>query len=234
MCTVSYIPSENGYILTSSRDEKMQRPTAIPEKYTIKDNLLIFPKDLQSGGTWIALCPDKKRVACLLNGAFENHQKATEYRLSRGQILLDSFIYPNAEIFNAFIDLSNIEPFTLILIENSKRITINEIKWDGKEKHYIKIDTSKPKIWSSATLYDKHIREQREQWLTHWLTQNEALKIANFHITKHGNDQQNDVVMQREGGLQTLSISQIRCTDDDFVFDYIDLVQNKTYSIGYD
>jgi hypothetical protein len=35
---------------------------------------MIYPKDARSGGSWIVACHDET-VACLLNGAFEKHEK---------------------------------------------------------------------------------------------------------------------------------------------------------------
>ncbi len=53
MCTVTFVPTQNGYILTSSRDEQKARSTIFPKKYSIANKTLIFPKDELSGGTWI-------------------------------------------------------------------------------------------------------------------------------------------------------------------------------------
>ncbi|AFK05500.1 hypothetical protein Emtol_0228 (plasmid) [Emticicia oligotrophica DSM 17448] len=232
MCTVSYVPLENGFMLTSSRDEKAHRPTAIPQVYELNNENLIFPKDLQSGGTWIALAPTEKRMACLLNGAFENHQKKDQYRMSRGKVLLENFKYPNAEIFNAFQTFEDIEPFTLLLLEIDQFLKFSELRWDGTQKYFSRINIQKPKIWSSATLYDRTIREEREAKFENWLAHNNWKDIENFHAQKHGLSTQNDIIMKREEGLQTLSISQIHYQQSNFTFNYSDLVEQKTYSIN--
>lgn len=231
MCTVSYVPLENGFILSSNRDEKVVRPTAIPKIYELNNEKLIFPKDLQSGGTWIALSLKEKRIACLLNGAFENHEKKDHYRMSRGQILLESFKFPNAELFNTFQSFEDIEPFTLLLIEANNYLKFTELRWDGSQKHLTKIEVSKPKIWSSATLYDKTIREERETHFENWLKKNKWNKIKKFHTQKHGMSLQNDVIIHRTGGLQTVSISQIHFHNNSFTFGYTDLIESKKYEI---
>lgn len=231
MCTVSYVPLKDGFILTSNRDEKVHRPTAIPQIYELNNEKLMFPKDLQSGGTWIALAPKEKRIACLLNGAFENHEKKCYYRMSRGQILIESFKFPNAEIFNAFQTFEGIEPFTLLLLEKDNYLKFTELRWDGTQKHLAKVEINKPRLWSSATLYEKAIREEREIHFENWLKKNEWSDIKNFHTQKHGLSHQNDVVMQRTGGLQTVSISQIHFQDNSFTFGYTDLIESKIYEI---
>ncbi len=56
MCTVTYLPSANGFYLTSNRDEKSTRPAALPPAvYFLNGSKIIYPKDAQGCGTWIAL-----------------------------------------------------------------------------------------------------------------------------------------------------------------------------------
>jgi len=84
MCTVSFIPLQNGFLLTSNRDEKSYRPTISPQVYTENEMKLLYPKDEKAGGTWIVARNDGTSII-LLNGAFINHIKLTNYRKSRGQ-----------------------------------------------------------------------------------------------------------------------------------------------------
>lgn len=74
MCTVTYIPTKNGFCFTSNRDEKASRETIQPTIYINNGMELIYPKDKVAGGTWVA-ADGKNRIACLLNGAFEGHKK---------------------------------------------------------------------------------------------------------------------------------------------------------------
>ena len=46
MCTVTYIPHHNGYLLTSSRDERFSRPAALPPaEFKLEGRTLLYPKD---------------------------------------------------------------------------------------------------------------------------------------------------------------------------------------------
>ena len=55
MCTVSFVFSNGKAILTHNRDEKVARPSAIePQKYTVNNKNIYFPKDQKAGGTWYA------------------------------------------------------------------------------------------------------------------------------------------------------------------------------------
>lgn len=233
MCTVTFVPNQNGYILTSSRDEQKIRPTSPPKLYTICGKSLIFPKDEIAGGTWIA--SDKKhRTVCLLNGAFENHRKKESYRKSRGLILLESFSFSSITAFTTQIDLENIEPFTLLLIDQSNQLEFIEMRWDGEKKHIKPIDASLPHIWSSTTLYNAEVRKKREDWFEKLIVSEKNLSketIQNFHLTKKGSDIKNNIVMEREGGLQTLSVSQIIVAQHTKEFTYFDLVSNQQHSL---
>ena len=141
MCTVTYIPTSTGFYFTSSRDEKASRDTLNPALYVSDGIQLVYPKDALAGGTWIASSLDGK-TACLLNGAFVNHAKKENYARSRGLILLESFKYSDAnELYNT-IDLENVEPFTLLLLDytSGDLTAFDEFRWDGENKHLKKID----------------------------------------------------------------------------------------------
>ena len=73
MCTVSFVSVNGHIIITSNRDENIQRPTAAAPDFEMQgQKKIIFPKDAKAGGTWFAACSNGA-VAVLLNGAFEKH-----------------------------------------------------------------------------------------------------------------------------------------------------------------
>ena len=87
MCTVTYLPLENdGFILTSNRDESPMRKTIPPKKYLENGVELAYPKDQLAGGTWIG-ASTKNRLVCLLNGAFKKHERNSYYKMSRGLVV---------------------------------------------------------------------------------------------------------------------------------------------------
>lgn len=233
MCTVTFFPIENGYILTSSRDEKKHRPTLAPQSYLINGEALIFPKDEEAGGTWI-VTDKKNRTVCLLNGAFESHVKQPHHIKSRGLIVLESFTFSNFSEFIEQVDLANVEPFTLLLIDNNLGLNFIELRWDGTQKYISEIDVTTLKIWSSATLYSQAVREQRERWFQQLLKSKNQLsqqQLLNFHLSKHDNGSINDLVMERDNGLQTISVSQIIDNKATKQFYYKDLIAQKEHRI---
>jgi hypothetical protein len=235
MCTVTYIPTSTGFYFTSSRDEKASRDTLIPAEYESNGLKLVYPKDEKAGGTWIASSLEGK-TACLLNGAFVNHERKDNYSKSRGLILLESFRYHNANEFSNEVELENVEPFTLLLLNINSEVlkSFSEFRWDGKKKFLKAIDITSPQIWSSATLYNSSVQQKRQELFKQWLYKHsdfEDAMIFDFHNRKHGLANSEDLIMKANDDLMTLSISQIHFNKGESVFKYLDIINNKFLNI---
>ena len=86
----------------------------------------------------------------LLNGAIKPHRPEPPYRKSRGIVVLDLVAQPSpVDAFEAY-DCVGIEPFTVILFEDKN---LWSGRWDGKMKWLESLNSNKPQIWSSVTLY---------------------------------------------------------------------------------
>lgn len=226
MCTVTYIPVNGNYFITSNRDEKNIRPAALgPAVYEIGGKKLVYPKDAKAGGTWIAL-HENGNAAVLLNCAFEKHLPQPFYRDSRGNILLEIISHERPAWYFHYMDLVNVEPFTLIITEQEN---LYECRWDGQEKHGQQLKKHRPYIWSSATLYNKDIITKREQWFAAFLnntprpTQKDILA---FHQFSGDEDRANNLVMERQNVYSTVSITSILLTADRASMKYLDLKNN--------
>jgi len=210
MCTLTFIPKpNNGFILTSSRDEAPGRETVPPEFYILKNIKLLFPKDKLAGGSWIG-ASSKKRVICLLNGGFTAHEREEKYRMSRGIIVTDLLTSENITEAIKNYDFNEIEPFTIILIDFEAEVNLYELVWDGSESHFSEKPLA-PQIWSSSLLYTEEVKQKREQWFSSFLMEN--LKpseeiLLDFHKTAGEGNPQTDIVMDR-GFVATKSITQI-------------------------
>ncbi len=223
MCTVSYIPTSEGFIITSNRDESTIRGSAIPPIVEIYGEYqLAYPKDPKSGGTWFVI-NNKFEAAVLLNGAFEDHIKLPAYRKSRGIILLEIMRSKSPEKTFEKINLSGIENFTLLLFKKSSLI---EYRWDGIQKFKESKNTRQAHIWSSATLYPHPIKKLREDWFTNWISKElkiDQQKAMSFHRTAGIGDKENDLVMQRSNHISTLSITSINFNSTTATMLYEDL-----------
>jgi hypothetical protein len=230
MCTVTFIPVKESIFLTSNRDEKNWRTDALPPAIQeFGSGKMLFPKDGDAGGTWIAShC--NSNVVIFLNGAFKGHTPTPPYRKSRGLILLD--LIDHTTPFNCFmaINLNNIEPFTAIIRDNGH---LFECRWDGQQKHYKEIDQSSPHIWSSSTLYSDEVIEKRRKWFEEWITANPeptSKEILHFHEFTGDGDQENDLRMNRNGKVFTVSITLIEISDGQVSMEYLDLKNHQSYS----
>ena len=212
MCTVSYIPLPgNGFILTSTRDEKTTRKTALPpDKHDINGNHVYFPQDTEAFGTWIASSAEEYSL-CLLNGGFENHVSNPPYRRSRGMLMLDFFNYGNVQEFSHNYNFDGIEPFTLLILGYSRQ-RFDEIRWDGSKLYQTKIDHRAPGIWLSFTLYSDDAIRMRQEWFRQWLLKDPELSSESaigFHKTAGSDDKSNDILMNRGNIVCTVSITSI-------------------------
>ena len=228
MCTVTYIPLGNHAFFTSSRDEYISRVTAaVPEFFETGGARILFPKDPLGGGSWIAV-HESGNVAVLLNGAIKAHQPIPPYLKSRGLILIELISGSSpADTFEE-TDFNGIEPFTVILFDNEN---LYSGKWDGKMKWLESLNSKEPHIWSSVTLYSPEAIQNREAWFRQWLNKNAhpgTLDILHFHQKGGDGDPFNDILMNRDGGLFTNSISSIRLSSDSAVFRYLDLRNGET------
>lgn len=229
MCTVSLVPGNNGYFITSNRDEKKIRGRAVPPAiYPYKGARLLYPKDADAGGTWMAF-NDNGNAAVLLNGGFIKHIPAPPYARSRGLVLLDIIAAEKPFQFFSEMVLTRIEPFTVVILEQG---SFYECRWDGIQKHLKQLREDQSYIWSSVTLYDAdHIRK-RESWFANWIAENPAPSqdsIMAFHRFTGDGDKENDLCMNRDGKMLTVSITSIGIQSGKGIMQYHDLGSDTVY-----
>ncbi len=230
MCTVTYIPSKEYLYITSNRDEKNWRSDALaPTSYKSTSGNVIYPKDGDAGGTWIA-AHQNGNVVVFLNGAFVCHDPQPPYRKSRGLILLDLVNDPSP--YNKFqsINLETIEPFTAVITDDKR---LHECRWDGSKKYNKELDADAPYIWSSATLYDDQTIARRKTWFDEWIAENsdpDQSEILHFHQFTGDGDSHNDLMMNRNGKVFTVSITSVEVSSNGLQMDYLDLKNDDRHS----
>lgn len=233
MCTVSFVKAKGKIIITSNRDEKVFRPSAIePRNYWINHKKIIFPKDNKAGGTWYAI-DEYSNLVVLLNGAEEKHVVKESYRKSRGLIVLDliSAVSP----WQAWQDLNldGIEPFTLVLFENQR---LFQLRWNETEKSTLELDPDQNHIWSSSTLYAKEIREERAHWFRTFLdTKPEVTEeeLFRFHRYTEEDNNEHGLVINRNDVLKTLSITQTVIDQNKVEVFHHDLIKKHHFSNSF-
>jgi hypothetical protein len=235
MCTVTLIPhlnKENGFILTSNRDEAAEREALPPDFYSEHGVRMLYPKDKLAGGTWIGLS-ERKRLICLLNGEFKPHVREDSYRLSRGVVVKDLLEAISIDEVVEKYTFNNIEPFTIVVVDWNTKLRFLELVWDGKIKHYKELDL-KSHIWSSSPLYSSEMKKRREEWFQEF-QQNRTIAaetLWNFHISAGVGDPEIDVIMDR-GFVKTQNITQIENLQRKLKMRFMDLRDRNKIEVDF-
>ena len=90
-------------------------------------------------------------------------------------------------------------------------------------------------MWSSATLYDDETINRRVSWFKQCKQQYPApgvKDIISFHLNGGEGDQANDLRMNRDGKLSTLSITAMEISNQQGKMKYIDLSDGNTKDAG--
>lgn len=221
MCTVSYIPTDSGFIFTSNRDERKNRKTSTRVvSLSIGSETIHFPKDLEAGGTWIA--NSENRSLCLLNGAFEPHIRKESYKKSRGLVLLDTYNFNNTVDFISNYDFRGIEPFTLIIITHTSEIRLEKIVWDENEIHYFDLNPKEPYLWCSVPLYGPLELVSRKKIFERFLQNKKSISIDGMMLF-HSNTKSDETMLYDNGEKATVSITQISHAKSKTTLNYYDL-----------
>lgn len=229
MCTVSFFYNGgNDFILTSNRDEAIERETHPPKIRDVKGVKLLSPQDQIAGGTWIGVS-DKSRLLCLLNGAYEKHTRKPPYRKSRGVIVNDLLLVDDLLETLESYNFDGIEPFTLLILDWSSKLKLFEVIWDGEIAYFNKLPLV-PMLWCSSTLYTQEMKKIRNEWFLDFQKENDvdAESVFNFHEHYGVGDKNIDLQIDR-GMLKTVSITSVNKSGDDMLMKYKDLQLQKTY-----
>lgn len=233
MCTVSFVYANNSFLLTSNRDEKITRPSAIePKVYQLENKKIIYPKDAKAGGTWFVV-DEFGNAIILLNGGKNKHIAKEKYRLSRGIIVLDLIASNSVVSTWKTIDLTDIEPFTLVVLDNKQ---LFQLQWSGEEKSTDDLDINKTYIWSSSTLYTPEIQQQRANWFAQYMNENKEIsseKMKSFHKNTEPKDAKNGLIINRDNLLKTLSVTQAVISGNSISVKHSDLILDEEYSITF-
>jgi hypothetical protein len=229
MCTVSFVPTAKGIIITSNRDEKSTRPIALPPKpIHINNTTLYYPTDITSSGTWF-IVNEKGDTGVLLNGAFVKHQPKAAYSKSRGSILPFLFQSENPlEVLNEF-NFNQVENCTLVLYVNKQLV---QAIWDGVELTVDILDEKLPYIWSSVTLYDVMMIAERRTWFNNFLYKNlepSQQSLIDFHTNTGKENKEFGLQMNRNNAMLTVSITSVAINNQVAQMQYTDILQKTKH-----
>lgn len=220
MCTVSYIQTKKGIILTSSRDEQKNRTEVLePRSYTANNITMVYPKDISGNGTWIGH-NNKHAAAVLLNGAFVKHEKKARYRHSRALIIPEILSQSNPATAMEQMNLVEIEPFTLILLDQSG---LTEFRWDEQQLHKTKMNPLQNHFWCSCTLYSRALLAKNKTLFENSVSPDTSAEdIFQFHYNLLYEQQL--PAESEQNYIRTISITQLLICKEELELKYTPLL----------
>lgn len=212
MCTVTFIPRDDGFYVAMNRDERIARPSANPPAL-FKGQLVesIYPLDSE-GGTWIAANSEGIAFA-LLN--WNDTQVLREKGRTRGSVipaLLSSNCVQAAESALVRLDLDGILPFRLVGFFPTEK-TVFEWRWDQRN---IERRTSSWAVrqWCSSSLSDATATSRRKQLFEQKLTERHAGWLTWLRQLHSAHDDSHPLfshcVHRQE--VETVSYTELICT----------------------
>ena len=118
MCTISFIPKKDGYLLAMNRDELKSRAVAVPPSLHQFNSLsLVYPQE-SSGGTWIG-ANSRGTLLALMNANAPEDPNLAVKSVSRGEIipaLLHEYSALEMDQALRALPLAGMHPFRLFAI----------------------------------------------------------------------------------------------------------------------
>ncbi len=154
MCTLTFVPAEDGYLAGMNRDELLARAAALPPGIFTKDEIkALYPRE-PSGGTWIA-CNSHGNLLALLNWNEIDTRFLGQKQETRGvlipKLILESDVSSTGAQFDR-LPLDGIFPFRLIGVFSKER-RLQEWRWDGVRRQKLDLPWER-KHWFSSSLSD--------------------------------------------------------------------------------
>jgi hypothetical protein len=159
MCTLTFIPKPQGYLLGMNRDERLTRELALaPVPITTASLSAVYPRE-SGGGTWIG--SNAAGITFALLNQNPGPQASVKER-SRGEIIPALMESPHfSEAMRRFqqTDLRRLLPFVLVGIFPAEQI-ISQCQWDGNELKFLRIGWD-VRHWFSSGVSDEMARKVR-------------------------------------------------------------------------
>jgi hypothetical protein len=161
MCSVSFLPRDDGYDLAMNRDESRQRVAGLPPEIRVERQRRILAPSEPGGGTWIGVNEFANTLA-LVNW-YSKKRTPASVPLSRGEVvrrLLPFESLQDLRIELMAFDLGPVQPFRLISVSCPEK-NLTEWQWDGHKLEEVPCDWERHHWFSSA--YDETQAERIRQ-----------------------------------------------------------------------
>jgi Transport and Golgi organisation 2 len=214
MCTLTFVPTKDGYVAGMNRDEKLTRLHALPPgRFDFRGTTAVFPRE-NSGGTWIG-CNSHGNLLALLNWNDVVPPVGGASLRSRG-LLISELIggddLTDTDARYAQLDLNGVLPFRLVGAFLRESV-IREWRWDGLRRQEFKFAWGKGH-WFSSSVSDalawrergqtcKSAKRDRSMDLVPW--------VRNLHQSHNPVPGPFSICVHREDAA-TVSYTEVRCS----------------------
>jgi hypothetical protein len=237
MCTLTFVPTKDGYVAGMNRDEKLTRSRAIPPKRSdFPGATALFPRE-DSGGTWIG-CNRHGNLLALLNWNDVEPRVDGKNLRSRG-VLIPELIgrddLADTHACYARLDLDGVSPFRLIGAFLRESFIV-EWRWDGLRLQELEFAWRK-RHWFSSSVSD--VLAQRERGRACQKAEGHgslepASWVRNLHQSHDPVPGPFSICVHRKDAA-TVSYTEVRCNEEGISMSYrsgspclTDLFDSKT------
>ena len=226
MCTVSAVPTADGFRLACNRDERRTRPTACgPRLHRTGTHQALWPVDPQSGGTWIGV-NDAGLAMVLLNRHPRNAPVCTPTH-SRGVLIprwlgaarIETVVArARAELGSSGGD-TQFEPFTLVMIQRHDVATVD---YRAGRTAIARRRLTRPVMFTSSSLGDELVDRPRRRLFAALVesSRRPLAAQAQFHRHRWPDRQQISVRMTRTDAA-TVSYTTIDVCGETIAIEYL-------------
>jgi hypothetical protein len=222
MCTLTFVPTENGYVAGMNRDEKLIRPHALPpERSDFPGATAVFPRE-NSGGTWIG-CNGHGNLLALLNWNDVVLPFGGAAPRSRGMLipeLIGGDDLADMHARYAQLDLSGFLPFRLVGAFLGESL-IREWRWDGLrrqefnftwgKRHWFSSSVSDALAWRERGQTCRNAKKDRSMDLVSW--------VRNLHQSHDPVPGPFSICVHREDAA-TVSYTEVCCSGEGISMSY--------------
>jgi len=122
MCSVSFVPRDDGFVLAMNRDELLSRDSALPPDVLWRGSLAVLCPRERGGGTWIGV--NSARMAFFLINWHSQPDRVCDDLVSRGQVVRALLSARNANSAASILKelpLDRMNPFRVIVVGLGER-----------------------------------------------------------------------------------------------------------------
>jgi len=223
MCTLSFVPTKDGYYAVMNRDERLTRSAALPPStFRAGDLLAVYPFE-EGGGTWIA-CNQQGITLALLNWNLPASQTLNKQQ-SRGTLIPQLIGKLNLdEVSRTLGQLSfdGLLPFRIVGVFQDHQ-QISEWRWDGISLAVLSFPWKLRHWFSSGTSDEMAERIRGEACRVAWLEPHAgSLPWLRALHSSHGPAAGPFSVCAHRSDAGTVSYSEIAFDASSATFRYVD------------